>query len=356
VGATPAAIAVGRSGGPAAGDGAGRPAERPGSAGRAEPAWRAFSVTGGVAVCAVTLAAILIPILQRDSRQLGDPIHQPGFVDQVVFSSDGHTITSQVNGQLLLWDVRTHKQVGSGPFGFSNGGTLSSYGFWGARTQQQVTTPVPFTSQFLDCVTLSPDHRLLATVGGSNGPHGAVQLWSVRSRLPVGPRLQGAPNAPCAAFSPDGRMLAYAGVGNTIRLFDIPARNQIGPPLKGPYKDDQVFSIAFSPSGRLVAAGATGEVWLWDARSHKPVGAPLGDQIQAGSASIAFSPDGAILAIASGNTITLWNVHNHEQIASPLHGHTDSIYSVAFSPDGHLLASGGLDKTVRLWRVPSLPK
>jgi hypothetical protein len=68
-------------------------------------------------------------------------------------------------------------------------------------------------------------------------------------------------------------------------------------------------------------------------------------------ASLAFSPDGKMLAAGCYDAvIRLLDTASGKEIRH-MEGHGNVAYSLAFSADGRTLASGSFDKTVRLWEA-----
>jgi WD40 repeat protein len=65
--------------------------------------------------------------------------------------------------------------------------------------------------------------------------------------------------------------------------------------------------------------------------------------------SVAFSPNGRRLASGSlDKTVRIWDAQTGAELTC-LRGHTHEVTSVSFSPDGHRLVTGSGDRTVRVW-------
>ena len=71
---------------------------------------------------------------------------------------------------------------------------------------------------------------------------------------------------------------------------------------------------------------------------------------------VAFSRDGRYLAVAVGHNkaiddvVLVWDTKDGA-LKHTFKGHKQVIRTVAFSPDGKQLLSGGLDRTIRVWKV-----
>jgi WD40 repeat protein len=65
--------------------------------------------------------------------------------------------------------------------------------------------------------------------------------------------------------------------------------------------------------------------------------------------AVAISPDGQELASGSvDKTVKIWDLRTGELLLT-LSGHTSEVWAIAISPDGKTLASGSGDRTIKLW-------
>jgi len=149
------------------------------------------------------------------------------------------------------------------------------------------------------------------------------------------------------AFSPDGRLLAAGFLSAGVKVWEASTGVLIYA-LSGHLAG--VNSVAFSPDTQWLASGSRDRtIKLWDAETGHLINSLRGHESEV--RAVTFSPDGLWLASGSADrTLRLWRVATGREI-EPLTGHAHQVTSAVFSPDGSLLASGSVDRTIKLWEA-----
>ena len=256
----------------------------------------------------------LAAVLQDDS----------GTVGPLAFSPNGETLAAaKLDNSISLWDMKTRQPKASL---IGNGANASSLAF-------------------------SRDGKILI----SGNQDSTTTIWDVgRAHLLGAPLASHSKPVSAVAVNPRNSLVASAGSDGTVLLKDLHTRRSLGQLNLGP--GGNASSVAFSPSGRLLATAAD-DVLLWDTRTHQRVGAPLVGH-RASVNTVAFSPDGKTLASSdydssstTATSILLWNMKAFNSFSRTLVRHHSRINSLAFNPTGDTLAVGGDADSVVFWNV-----
>jgi WD40 repeat protein len=288
----------------------------------------------------------------------------------VAFSPDGKLLAGGSMTTIKLWDIASGNELHTlkghpdvvYSVAFSADGQLLASGsrdntikLWDVGSGSELRTLKGHTD-FVYSVTFSPDGKLLVS---SSSDH-TIKLWDVGTGTELRTLVGHSLAVRSVAFSPNGKLLASGSFDNTIKLWDVRSGSELRT-LKGHSRS--VNSVAFSPDGKLLASVSAYDttITVWDIGSGNELRTLAGHFSEVSSmafssrgiSSVVFSPDGKLLA--SGNlerTVKLWDVRSGSELRT-LIGHSSGITSVAFSPDQKLLASGNRDNTIKLWELGS---
>lgn len=288
----------------------------------------------------------------------------------VKFSPDGRSLAlGLVGGATLLVDAASGRRLASFPDGpddqgrfeidllaFAPGGrllaskasfltkvadkwiTISTLRLFDLTEGRELPRPHVLDDEMFYCMTFTPDGQALVT----GGPDAVVKVWDATTGRERTSFKRWDSWVLSLAFSPDGKVLA-AGDRNSITLWD-PATGKERASLPETFGD--VNQLSFHPHGKALASTG-GTLRVWDVRAAL---APRFDEGHiSGVTSLAYSPDGKTLASASKDcTVKVWDLGGRKPRAT-LRGHEDEVTSVAYTPDGKGVISGSRDRTVRLW-------
>jgi WD40 repeat protein len=215
---------------------------------------------------------------------------------------------------------------------------------WGAEDGEARETFGRPGGPALTDAALSPDGALVL----AGGADPAAWLWRRRDGALVARLRTQARAVNAVAYSPDGRFVALAA-GRTVRVWRTGAFARPVAVFRdpGPLEQNEFWSVAFGPDGRVAAGDLSGWWFVWDVDERALV--ERGKAARETVGDLAFSVDGTYLVTADWRGgARVWRFPGGSLVTAT-RTRSPRLDAAAFAPRGRLIAIGGEDGRITVF-------
>jgi len=247
-------------------------------------------------------------------------------VESLAYAPDGELLASGSFQEVSLWDAET--------------GTL----------QHKLTG---FAHNVV-ALAFSSDGKLLATGGGAPTEDGEVKVFEVGTwKLVTDVKGGHSDTVYGVAFSPDGTKIASSSADKFLKVFEV-ASGKFLKSFEG--HTHHVLDVGWKSDGKLLAsAGADNTIKIWNYENGEQVRTINNAHNKQVTRLVFVGKTSNFLTCSGDQQVRAWNVDNGGNTGN-YGGNNDYVYAVSTSPDGQIVATGGEDGLVRVYRGPGGPK